>query len=79
MCRTHCHTLLEVILAANKMRDLWRDVGCNGTPVGVDPSAHPVKRAFFSKVAGDGNGEAFERLLPDCGMAGLVTVSLLHR
>ena len=54
--RTHCHALLEVFLATDKMCDLWRDIICKGASIDVYPFAQLFNRALFSKVASDGNG-----------------------
>lgn len=76
---THCNTFLEMFLAADEMGDVDRDIGGKGAPVDVDPFPHLLGRALLAKVAGNGDGEAFEGLFARCGTVGLVAVSLLHR
>ena len=76
ICRTHGHALLEVFLATDKMRDLCRDIICEGASIDVYPFAHLFNRALLSKVASDCNGQAFEGLFPHRATAGLVAASL---
>ena len=78
ICRTHGHVLLEVFLATDKMGDLCRDIIYKGASIDVYPFAHLFKRALFSKVASNCNGQAFEGLFPHRGTAGLVAASLSH-
>ena len=78
ICFTHGHALLEVFLATDKMRDLCRDIICEGASIDVYPFADLINRALFSKVASDCDGQAFEGLFPHRGTAGLVAASLSH-
>ena len=65
-CRTHCHILLEVFLAANKVRDLRRDIIGNGASVYMYPFPNLFRRALISEVARDCYREAFQWLFPHC-------------
>ena len=78
VCLTHGHALLVVFLATDKMRDLCRDIICEGASIDVYPFAYLFNRALFSKVAGDCDGQAFKGLFPHRGTAGLVAASLSH-
>ena len=78
ICHTHCHILLEVFLATNKVGNLRRDIICKDASIVMYPFAHLFGRALFSEVASNRNGEAFEWLFPHCGTGGLVTIPLLH-
>ena len=59
MCRTHCHILLEVFLAANEVGDLGRDIVSNGASVYMYPFPNLFQRALLSEVAGDRYSKAF--------------------
>lgn len=61
-CRTHCHILLKVLLAANKMRDLRRHIVRNGASVHGDPFPNLFRGALLAEVAGYRYGEAFQWL-----------------
>ena len=58
--RTHCHTLLIMFLATNKMGDIWGDIIREGASVDLDPFSDLIVRALFSEGASDRNGESFE-------------------
>ena len=60
---THCYRLLVVLLAANQVRDIDRDLGSKGTAVGLDPLFHLFMRAVLAEISSYCNHETLKRVL----------------
>lgn len=62
IAHTYADILLEMFLAANKMRNLGRHLRCKYTAIDLDPCLHLVDFTPLSKVSRDGNCEIIEWL-----------------